>query len=725
MQKRFVASCLALAASGCAPTTSPPANGSKEPAAAPWPGSGAEHPFAKSVERLNTSSTEGSTGSEDPQPEEAVDTHSTDAAVDVQGRRFSLRLEATPEVSAAALKNLAATIRIVPTTAANAEMDQFMAGGGKLLRGAPEVRLSVQVASSNLAGTLTHVPASRPQPQSARYAYSFPDNWIIARPGVLRLDPAYEGEAREEADDSDVGRATAALTGNWNEVRGQVQCQVPGEATTRDLPFVEVTIGSSTRHADENGRFSLPGRFTDVTALTVRYDGNVEAVPGVAEGPRMSVMNDFHNPRSETFDIPGGSTSGRALLADVTPSGSLDCELYEVGAEALQAYHDLTRTRPSAPDGFRIKRWEGIDVGTPHSYYDYTAIATNFRGWASANGRRSTIYHELGHTLRHADDGDLGHWGWDNFRWAYARNHAGNEIFNEQYAFNEGWGQYWECTRSGAVPPCPAFGRLTVPADDHLDWVELRIGRRLVAMSAQTGVGHAAMARLSRDFPGEIHTLRDFENKYCARFRDNDYCAGGRPTRAKTACPPDYHDDGATCRLDNIRAKPSRGRGVGTVPTGCGSQENNAGLCYQRCPAGWDGVGPVCWRDCPAGMHDDGAFCRRDVSIISSDNSACPWYDVCGLTFERGCSTCPAGYQNDGCTCRIDAWIFAKETRPRGAGTLPTGCGPGREYDAGLCYPRCPATFNGVGPVCWGQCPAGYADHGATCYRDPQVIVKY
>jgi len=88
-------------------------------------------------------------------------------------------------------------------------------------------------------------------------------------------------------------------------------------------------------------------------------------------------------------------------------------------------------------------------------------------------------------------------------------------------------------------------------------------------------------------------------------------------------------------------------------------------------------------------------------------------------------STCPAGFQNDGCTCRIDAWIFAKESFGRGVGTIPTDCGPGRDYDAGLCYPRCRTGFTGVGPVCWGSCPEGYADHGATCYRDPQVITKY
>ena len=117
-------------------------------------------------------------------------------------------------------------------------------------------------------------------------------------------------------------------------------------------------------------------------------------------------------------------------------------------------------------------------------------------------------------------------------------------------------------------------------------------------------------------------------------------------------------------------------------------------------------------------------FCRRDVEIRTSDNSGCPWWHICGLTFASGCSTCPPGFQDDGCFCRIDAWIFAKNTQVRGVGTLPTECGPGREYDAGLCYENCAPTFNGVGPVCWGACPAGFDDHGATCWRPPNSIIK-
>lgn len=109
-------------------------------------------------------------------------------------------------------------------------------------------------------------------------------------------------------------------------------------------------------------------------------------------------------------------------------------------------------------------------------------------------------------------------------------------------------------------------------------------------------------------------------------------------------------------------------------------------------------------------------MCSRAGKIIPSDNSACPWYDKCGLTLDKGCSTCPTDlpYKNDGCTCRIDPSTYAKDSYGRGAG-VPMGCGS-EQYDAGLCYPYCNNGYNGIGPVCWELCPKTFpASEGALC----------
>lgn len=61
-------------------------------------------------------------------------------------------------------------------------------------------------------------------------------------------------------------------------------------------------------------------------------------------------------------------------------------------------------------------------------------------------------------------------------------------------------------------------------------------------------------------------------------------------------CPAGFTDIGVSCQ------KPSYGRGVGKIPKKCsGGKENQDGLCYNPCPSGFKGIGPVCWaNECPS-----------------------------------------------------------------------------------------------------------------------------
>jgi hypothetical protein len=154
-------------------------------------------------------------------------------------------------------------------------------------------------------------------------------------------------------------------------------------------------------------------------------------------------------------------------------------------------------------------------------------------------------------------------------------------------------------------------------------------------------------------------------------------------------------DTETTCqRLANLRP-------VSALST-CPGAEKNGALCYTPCNAGFHGAGPVCWQDCPAGYTDDGATCRRDARIIGANNSACPWWDTCGLVGAKGCSTCPSGYSNDGCTCRRDVDIFAKSSYGRGVGS-PMSCAAGEEQIGALCYGACPTGWTPSGLQCLGS----------------------
>eukprot|EP00128_Syssomonas_multiformis_P004346 Colp12_sorted_trinity150504_noHs@26778 len=165
--------------------------------------------------------------------------------------------------------------------------------------------------------------------------------------------------------------------------------------------------------------------------------------------------------------------------------------------------------------------------------------------------------------------------------------------------------------------------------------------------------------------------------------------------------------------------KSSYGRGVGKPVDSCPSDnpDKSGLLCYPNCQEGYYGNGPVCWGTCKDGFTDEGALCAINLKVISADNSNCPWYDKCGLTFSQGCSKCPEGYINDGCTCRIPPNVYAKPSYGRSAG-VPLVCAPGTQYDAGLCYNPCSSGHYGIGPVCWADCPASKPfNAGALCCR--------
>jgi len=121
-----------------------------------------------------------------------------------------------------------------------------------------------------------------------------------------------------------------------------------------------------------------------------------------------------------------------------------------------------------------------------------------------------------------------------------------------------------------------------------------------------------------------------------------------------------------------------------------------------------------------------GALCQPSLSW--GDNSACPGYDKCGLTFAKGCVKCPVGMNTDGCICS-GGQVIAKKSYGRGAGSLMT-CPPDKVEDASLCYPPCPpgklqqypvcaltCELGSVGDsfICWEVCPSGMYDCGGMC----------
>jgi tectonin-like protein len=176
----------------------------------------------------------------------------------------------------------------------------------------------------------------------------------------------------------------------------------------------------------------------------------------------------------------------------------------------------------------------------------------------------------------------------------------------------------------------------------------------------------------------------------------------------------------ATARQDYCY-RSSYGRGVGTIPDDCQSKEKDAGLCYNRCNAGYGAAGPVCWQYCPSGYVDTGAFCHIDKALMVSPT----WGWVSKWWGGYPTTSCPSGYTNIGALCALNTpsnppgWKgtgldLIKSSYGRGVGTVPN-CSGNKQNDAGLCYTPCNNPYYGVGPVCWQSCPSGKTNCGAGC----------
>ncbi|MCZ4291275.1 hypothetical protein O4H62_20580 [Hoeflea alexandrii] len=124
-----------------------------------------------------------------------------------------------------------------------------------------------------------------------------------------------------------------------------------------------------------------------------------------------------------------------------------------------------------------------------------------------------------------------------------------------------------------------------------------------------------------------------YGKKYgCGTYNSNTIVYSKCPSGYKTAplltnlctpvCPPSMIDIGVSCQ------KVTYDRGVGNLMSCSGGKERDAGLCYDKCEAGYTGVGPVCWNSCPAKLPVNcGAACAassNDCALTVTDQVTGP-----------------------------------------------------------------------------------------------------
>ena len=182
-------------------------------------------------------------------------------------------------------------------------------------------------------------------------------------------------------------------------------------------------------------------------------------------------------------------------------------------------------------------------------------------------------------------------------------------------------------------------------------------------------------------------------------------------------------------------------RGVGIIPSECGSGEKIGTYCFSSCPSGTRRYGYDCHSVCPQDLRDDGLFCKTS-EYSRGQGYARQFTDGIGdkgmfgrCEKENGVGNCEKyglvvykkclpGYSPTGCCiCRpkvpncaalglnpgVDLSCAKKILI--GEPYLPN-CLANKQKNAGLCYNACRAGFLGVGPVCLSEPPTGWVACG-------------
>lgn len=365
-------------------------------------------------------------------------------------------------------------------------------------------------------------------------------------------------------------------------VEGQILCVSPDDdSPAQTLPLHAISVESDVferGQTDCRGRFRLGLRegveLTGDRSVDVNFD-YIGEVPGPGSlTTTLKVMDDAWNPwGTNAFHIgffqgvngtlTTSDTGRKVLTLDPVVIETSECEMWRIGAAVASDYQH-TVGAPVPGGELMFMRRSGVFDTTPYVLFNYVDLASNILDIRpDRSGRERTLFHESGHIVRHVADGDWGHWSGDNLLYRYARCHTGREISEEPYAFNEGWASYWAAARydgharilgdvvkNGTTADyCAGVAGPRVPlTPGHLDWVEDMIADRLLDLAQCVGgtdldAGDRILVETLEANPGTIHRLFDFEQALCST-----HSCCGLERSDPPFCPPDYTDDGVTCR---------------------------------------------------------------------------------------------------------------------------------------------------------------------------------
>lgn len=141
--------------------------------------------------------------------------------------------------------------------------------------------------------------------------------------------------------------------------------------------------------------------------------------------------------------------------------------------------------------------------------------------WPGGYRGFDAVYHEFGHRIRHAQDGDFTHFLGDVISYSYMQQHWNTKVTNEGFAFNEGWAEY-----NAAINGTEDYSGWNM-VNSGSNSIEGNVAAKLWKASSACG-GFRQMWGILKQ--GNIHGWPTFAAKLRAAFNASAALRAARPT---------------------------------------------------------------------------------------------------------------------------------------------------------------------------------------------------
>jgi len=292
---------------------------------------------------------------------------------------------------------------------------------------------------------------------------------------------------------------------------------VDGDGEKKPFARVQVRLMDSDSDYDEEiargftdaqGHYDLSGSAGDSPCVGCGTpDPYVKAV--LKDPGRIEVHDIMHFTRNAVLTPTREETAGTIDFGERTfttayPEGEAAI-LYARAQRTYAAFKELSGDAkvPGNDGEVAIEIPVVLSGGSPYTTWDTIHWPGVYKAWG-------TFDHEFGHRIRHAADGNVGHFNNDLVWYRYGRHHHDDEDTNLGFAFNEGWADYF---RDQLQPDSITGAWNGINVGDE---VEGHVGHKLVDLSAACG-GFKPMWKALKANPRKLHSFPEFKQAFMDR----------------------------------------------------------------------------------------------------------------------------------------------------------------------------------------------------------------